>query len=354
MTIQDMLKLSVSQDASDLHIVPGSIPSLRLHGDLVPIEGEGVVDGKRAQELILPLLNQELKDQLLVNKEVDFSYQFEVLGRFRINAYYTKNEMGAALRLIPTKIKTIEELKLSPVFHQFAQLHQGFVLVTGPTGQGKSSTLAAIIDEINQARAEHILTIEDPIEYLYTPAKSMISQRELHADTHSWEVALKSALREDPNVVLVGEMRDQETIAAALTVAETGHLVFATLHTNSAAQTIDRIIDVFPEHQQGQVRMQLASTLQAVLSQRLLTGLKGGRVPAVEILMATPAVRNIIREGKTFQLDNVIATSSEMGMVSLDASLAKLVSNGEISYEKGMELALSPDQFTRLVKKPGV
>jgi twitching motility protein PilT len=303
--------------------------------------------------LVLPLLSQELKDQLMVNKEVDFSYQFENLGRFRVNAYYSKNEMGAALRLIPTKIKTIEELKLPPLFHQFAQLHQGFVLVTGPTGQGKSSTLAAIIDEINQSRSEHILTIEDPIEFLYTPAKSLISQRELHADTHSWEVALKSALREDPNVVLVGEMRDYETIAAALTVAETGHLVFATLHTNSAAQTIDRIIDVFPEHQQGQVRMQLSNTLQAVLSQRLIKGLKGGRAAAIEILMATSAVRNIIREGKTFQLDNVIQTSSEMGMISLDASLAKLVNNGEIGYEKGLELALSPDQFARLIKKPG-
>lgn len=348
-----MLKLAISQEASDLHIVPGSPPCLRIHGDIVPIEGEAVIDGKRSQELVLPILNQELKDQLLVNKEVDFSYQFESLGRFRVNAYYTKNEMGASLRLIPAKIKTIEELKLPPVFHQFAQIRQGFVLVTGPTGQGKSSTLAAIIEEINQSRAEHILTIEDPIEFLYTPAKSLISQRELHADTHSWEVALKSALREDPNVVLVGEMRDQETIAAALTVAETGHLVFATLHTNSASQTIDRIIDVFPEHQQGQIRMQLSSTLQAILSQRLLKSTKGGRVAAVEILMATSAVKNIIREGKTFQLDNVIATSSEMGMVSLDSSLAKLVSNGEIPFEKGMELAFSPDQFSRLVKKPG-
>src|SRR5260221_120605 len=204
MNIQDMLKLTVSQDASDLHIVPGSPPNLRLHGDLVAIEGEGVVDAKRAEELVLPLLSQELKDQLMVNKEVDFSYQFESLGRFRINAYYSKNEMGAAMRLIPTKIKTIEELRLPPLFHQFAQLHQGFVLVTGPTGQGKSSTLAAIIDEINQNRAEHILTIEDPIEFLYSPARSLISQRELHSDTHSWDVALKSALREDPNVVLVG------------------------------------------------------------------------------------------------------------------------------------------------------
>lgn len=353
MTIQDMLQLATTQDASDIHLVPGSPPNLRMHGELVTIENEAVIDAKRAEELIMPLLTQEQKDQFLVNKEVDFSYQFKDLARFRINAYFDKGVMAAALRLIPTKIKTIEELKLPNVFHQFATLKQGFVLVTGPTGQGKSSTLAAIIEEINQLRAEHILTIEDPIEFIYEPKKSIISQRELHADTHSWDVALKSALREDPNVVLVGEMRDYETIAAALTVAETGHLVFATLHTNSASQTIDRIIDVFPEHQQGQIRMQLASTLQAVLSQRLMKSLKGGRVAAIEILMATSAVRNIIREGKTFQLDNVIQTSAEAGMVALDTSLAKLISAGEITMEQALEHSNSPDQLTRLVKAGG-
>lgn len=353
MTIQDMLKLTVSQEASDLHLVPGSVPCIRVHGDLIPIEGEAPIDQPRAEELIMPLLSTELRDQLLVNKEVDFSFQYEKFGRFRVNAYHAKGIKGASLRLIPAQIKTLEELKLPTTIHQFAQWHQGFVLVTGPTGEGKSSTLAAIIDEINASRAEHILTIEDPIEFVYSPKKSIISQRELHADTHAWDVALKSALREDPNVVLVGEMRDFETIAAALTVAETGHLVFATLHTNSASQTVDRIIDVFPEHQQGQIRLQLSTTLQAVLSQRLIKSLKGGRVAAVELLMATSAVRNIIREGKTFQLDNVIQTSSEMGMISLDGSLAKLVNSGEIAYEKGMELANFPDQFSRLVKKPG-
>lgn len=350
MTIEEMMELAVSQEASDIHIVVGSPPCLRVHGDLVAIEGEAMVDDKRAQELTLPVLTQEQKDQLLVNKEVDFSYQFKDRGRFRVNAYYMKGSMASELRLIPAKIKTIEELKLPQVFHQFATMKQGFVLVTGPTGQGKSSTLAAIMDEINTLRAEHILTIEDPIEFLYTPKKSLISQRELHADTHSWDVALKSALREDPNIVLVGEMRDYETIAAALTVAETGHLVFATLHTNSASQTIDRIIDVFPEHQQGQIRMQLANTLQAIVSQRLLKSLKGGRVAAVEVLMANSAVRNIIREGKTFQLDNVILTSSEQGMISLDNSLAKLVNSGEIAYEQAMEICIWPDQFNRMLK----
>lgn len=353
MNVQDMLKLTVSQEASDLHLVPGSMPCIRVHGDLVPIEGEAVIDQKRADELVTPLLTAELRDQLLVNKEVDFSFQYENFGRFRVNAYHAKGVKGASLRLVPAKIKTLEELKLPTVLHQFAQWHQGFVLVTGPTGEGKSSTLAAIIDEINSARAEHILTIEDPIEFIYPPRKSIISQRELHTDTHSWDVALKSALREDPNIVLVGEMRDYETIAAALTVAETGHLVFATLHTNSASQTVDRIIDVFPEHQQGQIRLQLSNTLQAVLSQRLIKSLKGGRVAAVELLLATSAVRNIIREGKTFQLDNVIQTSSELGMISLDGSLSKLVNTGEIAFEKGLELANFPDQFQRLVKKPG-
>ncbi|HSW89763.1 MAG TPA: type IV pilus twitching motility protein PilT [Patescibacteria group bacterium] len=350
-TIEELLALCVSQDSSDLHLVPGTPPYLRIHGELKVVEGEPVIDQKRAEDLLYPLLSQELRDQLLVNKEVDFSYQFKDLGRFRINAYFHKGMLAAAMRLIPTKIKTIEELHLPQIFHEFAKYTQGFVLVTGPTGQGKSSTLAAVIDEINQNRAEHILTIEDPIEYIYTPKKSIISQRELHADTHSWEVALKSALREDPNVVLVGEMRDYETIAAALTVAETGHLVFATLHTNSASQTVDRIIDVFPEHQQGQIRMQLSSTLAGIVSQRLLPSLKGGRIAAVDVMLATSAVKNIIREGKTYQLDNVISTSSELGMISLESSLAKLVNNGDVSYQKAKEHALNPDQFDRMIKK---
>lgn len=351
MTIEEMMGVVVAKDASDLHLIAGKPPLLRVRGDLIEVENEPVIDAKRAEELIFPFLTQEQKDQLLVNKEVDFSYQFHDQGRFRINTYYHRGTVAAALRLIPTKIKTIEELRLPPIFHQFATIKQGFVLVTGPTGQGKSSTLAAIIEEINSSRAEHILTIEDPIEFLYQPKKSVVSQRELHADTHSWDVALKSALREDPNVVLVGEMRDYETIAAALTVAETGHLVFATLHTNSASQTVDRIIDVFPEHQQGQIRMQLSNTLQAVLSQRLLKSLKSGRIAAVEVLLATSAVRNIIREGKTFQLDNVIQTSAEQGMISIEASLAKLVNSGEITMETALEYSLVPEQLNRLVAR---
>ncbi len=323
---------------------------LRLNGALTPFNDEAILTPAKSQEMVFSVLNQEQKDQLLVNKEVDFSYQHNEAGRFRINAYYHKGTIAAAMRLIPVKIKSIEELRLPSLLHQFTGMKQGFVLITGPTGQGKSSTLAAIIEEINQNRAEHILTVEDPIEFIYEPKKSIISQRELHADTHSWDVSLKSALREDPNVVLIGEMRDFETIAAALTIAETGHLVFATLHTNSASQTIDRIIDVFPEHQQGQVRLQLANTLQAVVSQRLIQSLRGELVVAVEVLLATGAVRNIIRDGKTFQLDNVISTSSDVGMVSLESSLAKLVNNGDIAYEHALEHALWPDQLARLVK----
>ena len=306
MTIRDMLQMVVDQQASDLHLIAGTPPTLRVHGQLVSISNEPALLPQDMESLITPILSPEQHELISVNKELDFSYQFEEFGRFRVNVYSEKNMMAAALRLIPAKIKTIDELGLPQICHKFAVLKQGLVLVTGPTGQGKSSTLAAIIEEINRTRAEHILTIEDPIEFIYTPAMSIVTQRELHSDTHSWDIALRSALREDPDVVLVGEMRDFETIAAALTVAETGHLVFATLHTNSAAQTIDRIIDVFPAEQQAQIRSQLAMTIEAIFSQRLLPSLRGGRVAAAEILLATSAVRNLIREGKSFQLDNVI------------------------------------------------
>jgi twitching motility protein PilT len=260
-----MLQMLVDRKGSDLHIVVGSPPCLRIDGALVPIEGSPILKREHAELLIHPLMTQEQKDYVVVNKEVDFGYQFKDQGRFRVNVYYELGSISAALRLIPNKIRTIDELQLPPIFHTFTQFKQGLVLLTGPTGEGKSTTLAAMIEEINQTRAEHVLTIEDPIEYVYQPQKSVISQREIHQDTHSWEIALRSALREDPDVVLVGEMRDYETIAAAITVAETGHLVLATLHTNSASQTIDRIIDVFPEHQQAQVRQQLAMTLQAIV-----------------------------------------------------------------------------------------
>jgi twitching motility protein PilT len=353
MNIHDMLQNLIDRTGSDLHIVVGSPPSIRVDGVLFPIEGTPVLQKEQAETLIFPIMTQEQKDYVTVNKEVDFGYQFKDQGRFRVNVYYEQGNLSASLRLIPSKIKTIDELQLAPIFHQLTQFRQGLVLLTGPTGEGKSTTLAAMIEEINITRADHILTIEDPVEFVYTPQKSVISQREVHQDTHSWEIALRSALREDPDVVLVGEMRDFETIAAAITVAETGHLVFATLHTNSAAQTIDRIIDVFPEHQQSQIRQQLAGSLQAIVAQRLVPKIDGGRVAATEILIVTPAVRNLIREQKTFQLDNVIQTSGEMGMSLLETSLMQWVQRGSISAEVAKEYAVRPEEFERLIGGKG-
>jgi twitching motility protein PilT len=348
--MQQLLQLAIQQQASDIHIVVGVPPMLRIHGSLMAVANESVVAAQKASEWILAIMTPQQKDQLLTNREVDFSYALGNQARFRVNAYFEKGVAAAALRLIPTQIKTVEELQLPRVCHSLTKLKQGFVLVTGPTGSGKSSTLAAMIEEINQGRAEHIVTIEDPIEFLYHPKKSIISQREMHQDTHAWTVALRSVLREDPNVVLVGEMRDFDTIAAAITVAETGHLVFATLHTNSAAQSIDRMIDVFPAHQQAQVRQQLASSLEGILAQRLVPSLRGGRVPAVEVLLATAAVRNLIREGKAHQIDSVIQTSGELGMMTLEMSLATLVKAGMVDLAVAQAYALRPQELTRLVK----
>jgi len=350
MTINELLDITIQNKASDLHIISGFPPMIRIDGTLLPMELKPVLTPDNNKELIFSLLSDQQKDLFLVNKEVDFSFDYGEKGRFRINTYFEKGKMAAALRFLPAKISTIDELRLPKAIHQMTQLRNGFVLVTGPTGHGKSSTLAAIIEEINLTRKEHILTIEDPIEYIYHGKKSIISQRELHADTHSWEIALRSALREDPDIVLVGEMRDFETIAAALTVAETGHLVFATLHTNSAAQTIDRIVDVFPEHQQSQIRMQLSNCLEAVISQRLLPAIGGGRIPATEILLATPAVKATVREGKTHLIDNIIQTSTELGMMTLETSLASWVKQGKLALETALPWSLRPEQLMRLVK----
>jgi len=350
MTINELLHVTSQRQASDLHLIVGSPPLLRVDGELVPAGDYPVLTPDETKLLVFGLVNDQQKELLLANKEIDFSCQYEGMGRFRVNAYYQKGTVAAALRLIPARIKTVEELLLPPLYNQFAQLQQGLILVTGPTGHGKSSTLAAIIDLINRTRTAHILTIEDPIEYVHTPNKCAITQRELHGDTHSWQVALRSALREDPDVVMVGEMRDYETIAAAITCAETGHLVFATLHTNSASQTVDRVIDVFPDNQQPQVRMQLSNALEAVIAQRLIPRISGGRLPAAEVLLATSAVRNTIREGKSHQLDNVIQTSGEIGMMSLEASLAGWVRQGEVTMDVAMKYSLRPEELTRLVK----
>lgn len=349
MNIHDILQMVVDQEGSDVHLITGIKPYLRVDGSLIVIDAAPVLQAEQMQALIHPLMTDYQKQYVEVNKEIDFGYQFGDKGRFRVNVYYQRGELAAALRLIPAKIRSIEELNLPPIFHQLTSFSQGLVLVTGPTGEGKSTTLAAMIDEINQSRSDHILTIEDPIEFVYQPKKSIISQREINQDTHGWDIALRSSLREDPDVVLVGELRDHETIAAALTVAETGHLVFGTLHTFSAAQTIDRIIDVFDSGQQNQIRQQLAATLQAVVSQRLIPKVSGGRVAATEVMVANAAIRNLIREGKVHQVDNVIQTSSESGMNLLETSLAGLVQQGAISNDKAKEYAIRPQELERLI-----
>jgi len=300
--------------------------------------------------LIKSFLTAEQIERVTVNKEIDLGVSFSQNARFRANIYHQRGYITAALRRIPMEIPTIEGLKLPQILYTFTKLRQGLVLVTGPTGHGKSTTIAAMLDEINKTRPAHILTIEDPIEFVFTPKQAMFSQREMREDTLSWEIALRSALREDPDIVLIGEMRDYETIAAALTIAETGHLVFATLHTNSAAQTIDRIVDVFPENQQAQVRLQLSNVLEGVFSQRLVPLLSGGRTAAYEVLTGTNAVRSTIRDGKTHQIDNIIQTSAEFGMTTLEANLATYVQQGLISLEEAVSFSIRPEELIRMVK----
>lgn len=335
--------------ASDLHLVVGFPPTLRVDGKLTPIAAEALLTDETARGIILPSLSAEQKEELETNRELDFSLATPV-GRFRVNAYFQKGTLAASYRLIAGKIRTMNELGLPEICNEFVKLRQGLVLVTGPTGHGKSTTLAAMINFINGSRAAHIITVEDPVEYVYPPALSVVSQREMHGDTHSWNMALRSVLREDPDVVLIGEMRDFETIQATLTIAETGHLVFATLHTNSAAQTVDRIIDVFPENQQTQVRLQLSLILEGVISQRLMPALTGGRVVAAEILTATAAIKTLIREGKTHQIDSTIQTSAEYGMMTLEMALAKLVKAGKINVETATAYAIRPEELGKVLK----
>lgn len=350
MNIQQLLDLTVYRNASDLHLSVGFPPILRVHGDLFPVPGEAPVTPEQIESLIRPLLSEMQMDIYKQTFELDLSFEFESKARFRMNVYRQKGHPAASLRLIPYKIPALEELGFPNVVKKLIELKQGFILVTGPTGHGKSTALASFINKINQTRAAHILTVEDPIEYVYPPGKSLIEQREMYGDTKSWENALRASLREDPDVVLVGEMRDLETISSAMTIAETGHLVFATLHTNSASQSIDRVIDVFPEIQQPQIRLQLAATLEAILSLRLVPTMDPGRTLASEILFATPAVRNTIREGKTYLIDNIIETSAELGMRTLERSLVDLVSMGKISREVALKFSLRPELLSKLLK----
>lgn len=351
MDIQKLLQYCVQYDASDLHLLVGVQPIIRLYGKLIPVPESQILTPESVKTLILSVLGDEQKDLFEVDRELDFSYSLQSGARFRVNAYHEKGAPAAAFRAIPSKVRSIEELGLPSLLNKLADLKQGLILVTGPTGHGKSTTQAAMIERINQERAEHIVTIEDPIEYVYTPAKSIISQRELHSDTHSWSVALRSVLREDPDVVLVGELRDYETIAAALTVAETGHLVFGTLHTNNAAQTVDRIVDVFPDEQQQQVRAQFASVIEAILSQRLIPSVDGKRVAVMEILLGTPAVASTIRDAKSHLLPNVMQTSGEIGMRGIDAALAEAYLQNKISAEIGRAYANNLDEFNRLISR---
>lgn len=348
--IEVLLEEVVRKKASDLHIQVDLPPMLRVDGSLIPVSGTDKLDEATVERLIFAILDEDQRQVLMKDKEFDFSFAFGTLGRFRVNAFHERGNLAAALRLIPNEIKAVTELGMPPVVMKFAEYPRGLVLVTGPTGSGKSTTLAAIVDKINTERAHHIITIEDPIEFTHKSKKSVVVQREIHYDTYSFSAALRSSLRQDPDVVLIGEMRDLETISAAITIAETGHLVFATLHTNSAAQSIDRMIDVFPPHQQPQIRSQLANILQAICSQRLVPAIGGGRVVAAEILIANSAVRNIIREGKSHQLDAVIQTGAELGMQTMDRTLASLVQAGTVTYDEARNYAVDLGEFERIVR----
>ncbi len=348
--IEILLEEVIKKKASDLHIQVGLPPMLRIDGSLIPVQGSDVLSEESVEALIFSILDEDQKQILLKDKEFDFSFSFGDLGRFRVNAFHERGNLAAALRLITNEILTIEQLGLPSVVNKFADYPRGLVLVTGPTGSGKSTTLAAMLHKVNVEKSVHIITIEDPIEYTHKSIKSVVVQREVHYDTYSFSAALRSALREDPDVVLIGEMRDLETIASAITIAETGHLVFATLHTNSAAQSIDRMIDVFPPHQQPQIRSQLSNILMAIVSQRLVPQIGGGRIAAAEILVATPAVRNIVREGKSHQLDAVIQTGAEYGMQSMDKTLVSLVHNGTISYDEARNFAVDVEELDRLMR----
>lgn len=348
--IEGLLEECVKRNASDLHLQVGLAPILRVDGALTPVPGTPKLNNSMIESLVFATLDENQQKILMKDKEFDYSFEFGDLARFRVNAFHERGNLAAAFRLIPNKIQNITELGMPPVVETFADFPRGLVLVTGPTGSGKSTTLAALVDKINREKATHIITIEDPIEFTHKSMRSVVVQREVHYDTYSFSMALRSALREDPDVVLIGEMRDLETISAAITIAETGHLVFATLHTNSAAQSIDRMIDVFPAHQQPQVRSQLANILMAICSQRLVPAINGGRVVAAEIMVANPAVRSLIRDGKSHQLDTVIQTGAAQGMQTMDRTLVKMVQAGTITYEDAKDYAVDIAEFERLMK----
>src|SRR5947208_6870956 len=346
----DLLMEVVTRRASDLHLSAGSRPIVRVRGRLAKLDEYPELSGSDTREIVYSILTGDQRQRLETDWQIDFAYSIPGHARFRVNAYYQRGAIGAAFRLIPFGLTSIDELGLPTAVHEFTRRPRGFVLVTGPTGSGKSTSLAAMIDEINETREEHIMTIEDPIEFLHHHKKCMVNQRELGSDAPTFAAALKAALRQDPDVILVGEMRDLETIGTALTAAETGHLVFGTLHTQDAPQTIDRIIDVFPSEQQSQVRVQLAVALQGIVTQQLLPTADGsGRIAACEVLSMTPAVRNLIREGKTHQIYSVLQTSSAHGMQSMDSALARLVREGKITRQLANQRSTTPEELNRLM-----
>lgn len=349
--LEELLAQVVKQRASDLHIAVGRHPTMRVDGELIPFAKEEIITPDMAKDLIFAMLTEEQQEIYIRDKELDFSYNFKDRARFRVNVFHQRGFMGSSLRLIPAKINSIKELNLPAILEEFAARNQGFFLVVGPTGHGKSTTLASMVDHINHTRAEHIITIEDPIEYLFTSDRSIIDQREVGLDTKGFHKALKSMFREDVDVGMIGEMRDAETMSAAVTAAETGHLILSTLHTNNAAQTIDRIIDTFPAHQQNQIRAQIASSLVAIFSQRLIPRVNGGLIPAVEVMIANAAVRNLIRENKIHEIDLIIETGSDQGMLSLNRSLAFLVQQGEITMENAVRYSLNPGDLQALLKR---
>ncbi len=343
MSIDNLFKIAVEKSASDLHILVGMPPILRIDGNLKPIKDHPKITSKVAQDLIYPILNEEQKTIFLKRKELDISYEIKTGHRFRANLHWEKNNIGLVARVISSRIPTMKDIRMPEIAYNLLEMKQGLILITGPTGCGKSTALAAMIDYINQKRFEHIVTLEDPVEFLFKPQKSVIRQRQLHTDMVSFQNALTHVLRQDPNVIMVGEMRNLETIAATITLAETGHLVLATLHTHNAAQTIDRIIDIFPSHQQQQIRLQLSMTLNAVISQQLIPKEGGGRIATREILLNVPAVANLIRENKITQIKTVIQTSAEEGMITMDQDLINLYNEGLISKETARSHMLSPD-----------
>lgn len=348
--IKNLLRLVAQQNASDLHLTVGRYPTIRIDGKLIPLDKENILTPADTQAMADVVLSDNNKKRFADEMQIDFSYNFEDKARFRSNIFLQQGRISMAFRLIPKEIKTLSQLNVPEVLYNFTKFSQGLFLIVGPVGHGKSTTLAALIDNINHTQEKHVITIEDPIEYIYEQDKCIINQREVYQDSKTFQSALKAVFREDANVVLVGELRDLESISTAITAAETGHLIFATLHTNDSPQTIDRIIDVFPSHQQNQVRSQLASTLLGVVSQRLIPKVGGGRIPALEIMIKNHAVENLIRENKTYQIDNVIETSADQGMITIDKYLSELVKKGTVSMEMAEVYAKDPKNFQTLLQ----